>query len=167
MKYNLLDSDHWKESLDDENPIVKHFIDKNINTKLKKSHVTIMAHKFHGLDVGYVQIGNKIMNGSSFRAVVKEFFQPGNITTSDAIRIITWNGQNCYASPIPRAHYRKFCEGLYVSNSSHYQQLLWMKRAIEVNFVKTQCCVNVQTSNNGLDPIEYYLENDRYISTPI
>ena len=42
-----------------------------------------------------------------------------------------------------------------------------MKRAIEVNFVKTQCCVNVQTSNNGVDPVEYYLENDRYISTPI
>ncbi len=36
MKYNLLDSVHWKESLNDENPIVKHFVEKNINTKLKK-----------------------------------------------------------------------------------------------------------------------------------
>ena len=166
VKYNLLDSEHWKESLNDENPIVKHFTEKNIHTKLNKSQTTIMAHKFGDLHVGYVQIGNKTMNGLPFRKVVKQFFQPQNIRTDDAIRMITLNGKNNYASSTQKANFTKFCDGLYVGPASHYKMLEWMTRTINVNFVKTPCCINVITHDNGLDPMDYYLENDRYLSTP-
>lgn len=167
MKYNLLDSVHWKESLDDENPIVKHFVEKNINTKLKKNHGTIMSHKFADLKVGYVQIGNKIMNGSHFIDVVEEFFQPCNIDTNDSIHIITRNGKNQYASNINKAGYKKIHDTLYIKYSANYEFLLWMKKAVKVGKVKTPCYINITTHDNGLDPMDYYLENDNYLSTQV
>ena len=166
VKYNLLDSEHWKESLNDENPIVKHFVEKNIHTKLKKNQGSIMSHKFADLKVGYVQIGNKIMNGSPFIDVVEEFFQPRNIDTNNSICIITKNGNNQYALNTYKRGYRKIHDTLYIKYSAYYAILQWMKKAVDVNFVKTPCCINVITHDNGLDPMDYYLENDRYLSTP-
>tara|TARA_B110000444_G_C18443750_1_gene412492 strand:+ start:42 stop:587 length:546 start_codon:yes stop_codon:yes gene_type:complete len=167
VKYNLLDSVHWKESLNDENPIVKHFVEKNITTKLNKNHGTIMSHKFADLKVGYVQIGNKIMNGSPFIDVVEEFFQPCNIDTNDSIRIITRNGKNEYALNIHKRGYRKIHDTLYIKYSAYYQILLWMKTIIDVDFFKTPCCINITTHDNGFDPMDYYLENDNYLNTQV
>ena len=42
VKHNLLDPKHWKESKDIENPIVKHFVEKNPDSKLMKNRGTIM-----------------------------------------------------------------------------------------------------------------------------
>tara|TARA_B100000287_G_scaffold61624_1_gene53802 strand:+ start:338 stop:835 length:498 start_codon:yes stop_codon:yes gene_type:complete len=164
VKHNLLDPKHWKESKDIENPIVKHFVEKNPDSKLMKNRGTIMSHKFANLKVTYAQIGDRIMNGCNFADVVEEFFQPYNIPTCDAIKIITKNGKNKYALKAEKSGYKKIHDKLYIRKSSYYQYLFWIQKAINVNWVKTPCHINVTTHDNGLDPMDYYLENNRYLT---